>query len=278
MSETSDAFTHATLPSLDKRVLRLGVAGSFGIQEQDVHHAVERGVNYWVWTPSFKKVTSALRQVLHNDREQHIVSLLGIAYTGGMVRRGVDKARRILGTDYLDCYKLGWLGRGSLLSGGIQDTLLDLKDRGVVRSLGTSIHDRVRAGKLARESILDTFMIRYNAKHPGAEKDIFPHLSHRNPAIVAYTATSWRQLLKPVSIEMPPYPGDRPGVQPPPLTAALCYRFCLSHANVHVTLTGPADRKQLDDNLDALDAGPLSANEDVWIREYGRKLKSKQLF
>lgn len=278
MTESSDAFTHTTLPNLGKRVLRLGLAGNFGLQEQDVRHAAERGVNYWVWTPRFKQVTPALQLLLHSDREAHVVSMLGVAYTGGMIRRGVDKARRLLGTDYLDCYKLGWLGRGSLLSGGIQETLLDLKDRGVVRSLGTSIHDRVRAGQLARDSILDTFMIRYNAKHPGAEADIFPHLSQRNPAIIAYTATSWRQLLKPVSIEMPPYPGDRTGEQPPPLTASLCYRFCLSHANVHVTLTGPADRKQLDDNLDALEAGPLSTDEDVWIRDYGRKLKRKQFF
>ena len=35
-------------------------------------------------------------------------------------------------------------------------------------------------------------MIRYNAAHPGAERDIFPHLEARRPAVVAYTATSWR--------------------------------------------------------------------------------------
>ncbi len=42
--------------------------------------------------------------------------------------------------------------------------------------------------------------------------------------LVSYTATSWRQLLKPVKgLEMPPWPGADPA--PPPLTAALCYRF-----------------------------------------------------
>ena len=38
-------------------------------------------------------------------------------------------------------------------------------------------------------------MIRYNAAHPGAEQDVFPHLAARQPAVVAYTATSWRKLL-----------------------------------------------------------------------------------
>ena len=59
-----------------------------------------------------------------------------------------------------------------------------------------SIHDRKRAGKLAEDSPLDMLMIRYNAAHPGAEVDIFPNLAKRKPAIVAYTATRWRGLLK----------------------------------------------------------------------------------
>jgi hypothetical protein len=33
------AFTHADLPHLGKRVLRLGVAGNYGLQIEDIHHA-----------------------------------------------------------------------------------------------------------------------------------------------------------------------------------------------------------------------------------------------
>ena len=56
--------------------------------------------------------------------------------------------------------------------------------------------DRERAGRLAEDSPLDLLMIRYNAAHPGAERDIFPHLAKRQPHIVAYTATSWRQAME----------------------------------------------------------------------------------
>lgn len=275
MTQSPESFSHTKLPRVGKQVLRLGVATNYGLSTSDVHHAASEGVGYWVWTPRFKSATPALREILSRDREAHVVSVLDIAYTAGMVRRGVDRARRELGVDCIDVYMLSWLGRMSWLTAGIRDTLLDLKDRGVVRALGTSIHDRPRAGRLARDSILDVFMIRYNAKHPGAEQDIFPHVNERNPAIVAYTATSWRQLLKNVSVQMPPWPGRRADV--PPLTAELCYRFCLSNPHVHVTLTGPANRQQLDDNLAALQAGPLREEEDAWIREYGRKLRSKQL-
>ncbi len=271
-------FASATLPPpLSARVLRLGVAGNYGLAAADIPHAADRGVNYWVWTPNFKKVTPGLREVLAARRERHVVAMLGVAYTAGMARRGVEKALRMLGTDHLDVYQLSWLGRGSFFGEGIQATLAALRAEGKVRAIGCSIHDRTRAGELARDSILDLLMIRYNAAHPGAEQDVFPHLAHRHPTVVAYTATSWRQLLKPLGIGMPPWPGPPgEGPLPPPLTPALCYRFCLSSPHVHVVLTGPNDRAQLDANLDALEAGPLPPEEDAWVREYGRQVRARK--
>jgi len=102
-------------------------------------------------------------------------------------------------------------------------------------------------------------MIRYNAAHPGAERDIFPYLATRQPAVVAYTATAWRKLLK------------RPdGWQGPAMTAPDCYRFCLSNPNVDVVLTGPKTNAELEMNLAGLGRGPLAPEEETWMREFGR--------
>ena len=192
------------------------------------------------------------------------------------MRRGAENALRKLGTDYLDVFKLGWLGRTSIYSKGILDTLLTLKQEGKIRSIGTSIHDRMRAGRLALDSEIDLFMIRYNAKHPGAEQDIFPHLSKRNPAVVSYTALAWGQLIRPLKeIVMPPWPGKE-GFNGPLLSPELCYRFVLTNPNVHVVLTGPQNRKQLIQNMDAVRQGPLEPDEMNWIRHYGRLVKSKK--
>lgn len=272
-----DSFSHATLPSVGKRVLRLGIAGNYGLSEDDISYAAERGANYWLWGWTFRKVTGPLKELLAQDREKHVVAILDNVFLAGGPRRGVEKALRKLGTDYIDVLKLGWLGVGSRLSDGIIETLRALKDEGKVRSVGCSIHDRPRAAELVKDSLLDTFMLRYNAKHPGAEQDIFPHLALRNPSVVTYTATSWRQLLRPLKgIEMPPWPGDPQGAPPPPLTGPLCYRFCLSNPHVHVVLTGPKTRAQLDENLAALEAGPLSDDELQWVRDYGAQVKSKK--
>jgi predicted aldo/keto reductase-like oxidoreductase len=59
------------------------------------------------------------------------------------------------------------------------------------------------------------------------------------------------------------------------MTAGDCYRFCLSNPHVDVVLTGPADRPQLEENLAALERGPLSPDEERWMREYGRVVHDK---
>ena len=130
----------------------------------------------------------------------------------------------------------------------------------MTRSIGVSIHDRQRAGRLTEDSPLDMLMIRYNAAHTGAEQDIFPYLAKRKPAIVSYTATRWRGLLK-----------QPKGWNGPVMTAADCYRFCLSNPHVDVVLTGPKNRAQLEENLNSLrQKGPLSEEEYQWMSEFGR--------
>jgi predicted aldo/keto reductase-like oxidoreductase len=82
---------------------------------------------------------------------------------------------------------------------------------------------------------------------------------------VIYTATCWRKLLKPKLMPA----GERP------LTAADCYRFVLSHPDVNVCLTAPATAEQMEDNLRALDAGPLDKEEMARVRRIGRHIYGK---
>lgn len=269
-------FSHTMLPVVGKTVFRMGVAGSYGIDSTDIRWAAEHGANYWVWGRGFSKVTDGIREVIKHDHEKHVVAMLGWGYFGWQVRRSVEDALRKLDTDYLDVFKLGWLGRTSIYSKGIIDDLLKLKHEGKILAIGTSIHDRKRAARLALDSEIDLFMIRYNAKHPGAEQEIFPHLSKRNPAVVSYTALAWGQLIRPLKgIAMPPWSGGG-NFNGPPLSPELCYRFVLTNPNVHVVLTGPRNREQLSQNLNAIEQGPLEPDEMNWIRQYGQLVKSKK--
>jgi aryl-alcohol dehydrogenase-like predicted oxidoreductase len=242
-----------------KRVFRLGLAANYGIEEAGIRSAFERGINYVYLTPR-GKMAKPLRDAIARDRDKLVIAAgPTVGYLGGSVRRTAERLLNKLGTDYIDVFQLMWLGVGSAWTDSIVRELVHLKESGKARALAVSIHDRERAGRLAKESPLDLLMIRYNAAHPGAERDIFPHLAHRKPNIVAYTATSWRKLLKAPS-----------GWTGKVATAGDCYRWCLSSPHVDVTLTGPASTAQLDENLAAIERGPLTAEEDTWMRDFGR--------
>jgi aryl-alcohol dehydrogenase-like predicted oxidoreductase len=259
MTQETD-FLFTTRPVVGKRVHRLGLACNYGIDEAGIREAVDRGLGYLFWTPRKKHTIPALRSVLKAHRDQ-IVLATGptTAWWAGNIRSYVEKTLSLLEIESIDVLQVFWVGVTASLGERNLAELVRLREEGKCRAIGVSIHNRKRAGQLAAASPLDLLMIRYNAAHPGSEQDIFPHLSPSRPrAVVAYTATSWRRLLK------------RPrGWEGEVATAGHCYRFCLSNPAIHVVLTGPKDRAQLLENLEAVEAGPLSPDEDRWIRSFG---------
>ncbi len=243
-----------------KRIFRLGLAANFGIAEDGVRAAMDRGVNLFLWTLRAKGLANPLRDALKQRREAvAVVGYATLGWFGWGLRRNAESLLRTLGTEYLDVYQLGWLGVTSAWTSSTERELVHLRESGKVRSIGVSVHDRKRAGELARTGPLDQLMIRYNAAHPGAERDIFPCLQDKHPSILAYTATAWRRLLK------------RPnGWTGEVMSAGDCYRFQLSNPQVDVALMGPSNRAQMEENLKALENGPLTPAEDQWMREFGK--------
>jgi len=249
------------LPTINKKVFRLGLAGSFGIDEGGIEWALgETEINYLFWTPRMGRANGPVRRALARDRDRFVVATgPTIAVRGVGLRRFVERALRVLDTDYLDVLQMHWLGVTSRWADGTVGEMERLRVEGKVRALGVSIHNRRRAGRLALDSPLDLLMVRYNAAHPGAEIDIFPNVDPERRAVVAYTATRWRKLLK--------RPRGWDGRIP---SAGDCYRFCLTEPKVSVVLTGPKDRAMLEANLETMRRGPLSTDELEWMREFGR--------
>ena len=253
-------FAPRTLPILDRQVSPLGLACNYGIDSAGVRAAVDAGINYLFWPGArCKPALDGVREALARDRERVVFA----AGTGGPFgfhyRSRVEALLRQMKTEYLDVFHMFWLGVTSWDNRSVMDALLELREEGKIRAIGVTIHDRERAGRLAADSELDMLMIRYNAAHPGAEQDIFPHLPPQRRFLVAYTATAWRKLLSAPK-----------GWDGPVPSAGDCYRFCLSNPAISVALTGPASTQQLLDNLADLDKGPLDADEQRWMRAIGR--------
>jgi hypothetical protein len=102
-------------------------------------------------------------------------------------------------------------------------------------------------------------MVRYNAGHPGAEREVFPLLGddvEARPGVFAFTATRWGSLLKGAPNEKTPRATD-------------CYRFALSAPRVDAVITGPKNAHELDEAIEAMQLGPMSEEELAWMKRVG---------
>jgi aryl-alcohol dehydrogenase-like predicted oxidoreductase len=262
-----DLTKQSVLGRTGLKVSRLGLASGYGVPARAVEKAFhEHGINYFFWsTPRRSGFGDGLRNLAGEARERIVIALQSYDHSGMLTPRAVDKGLADLGIDYADILILGW--HNSVPWNRLMDTARGLIERKKIRFIGMSGHKRTTFGTLAQDPAnpIDVFMIRYNAAHPGAEKDIFPFLPEGNrPGITIYTATSWRKLLK---------PGRMPQGEAP-LSAADCYRFVLSDPRVDLCLIGPADERQMDEGIAALAGGPLTGDEMERVRRIGEHVRS----
>ena len=267
-------YKSAVLGRTGLRVGRLGVASSYGVPTDAVERAFDRGVNYFYWGSARTKAFGEALRHLAPQRERFVLMIQSYTRVAGLMGWSLEKALRALRFDHADLLLLG------LWNKPVPERILDagrkLKERGLVKHLAVSTHKRVRVPEIAAESDFDVIHFRYNAAHPGAEQDIFPHLPAANlPGLVAYTATSWGQLLgkktfQSVMARTRPLPPDE---KTP--TAADCYRFVLTRPEVDVCMTGPANGAEMDQALEALTRGPMSEDELAWMRRVGRAVSGK---
>jgi len=251
-------FERGVLGRTGLAVGRLGMASTFGVPAAGVERAFEHGVNYFYWGTYRRRGFAEGLRHLAGQRERFVLVVQSYARLASLVTAGLERALRHLGFDYADLLLLGLWGRRP--PPRILEACRRLKERGLVRFLGLSTHNRSLIPQLAPEPDFDVFHVRYNAVHRGAERDVFPHLPpEQRPGIAAFTATSWRQLLGSRKIprhERIPTAGD-------------CYRFVLSNPAVDVCLSGPATAAHVEHALEALRRGPMSEDELVWMRRVG---------
>jgi aryl-alcohol dehydrogenase-like predicted oxidoreductase len=243
---------------------RLGVAASYGVPAAAIERAFERGVNYLYWGSMRRGPFGEALRNLAPQRDRFVLVIQSYSRVAGLIRWSLERALRSLRMDRADVLLLGMWNRP--VPARILDACRDVKARGLVRFLAVSTHKRRLVPDFASGSDFDVVHFRYNAAHPGAEKDIFPHLPADNRAgLVSFTTTSWGQLLKSRKI---PASEKKPA-------AVDCYRFALTSPDVDVAMSGPANAAQMEEALSAFQRGPMSEDELAWMRRVGRAITGK---
>lgn len=242
----------------------LGLGSNPGLPGKEVERAFDHGVNFFLWGSLRRRDFARGLENLAKDRREKIVIAIQ-AYTRwpSLMEWSVDRALRTMRTDYVDVLTLAWWNAAPPQR--ILDTALALREKGKVRKLMVSCHHRPSFEGFIADKTFDALMVRYNAAHPGAEREVFPHLAVRRPGTVAFTATRWGTLLDPQYIpegEATPSPSD-------------CYRFSLTSPHIDVCLAAPKDAAQLDQALVALERGPLDVEELAWMRRVGAAVRDR---
>jgi aryl-alcohol dehydrogenase-like predicted oxidoreductase len=234
------------------------------LTSSDVERAYyESGINVFLVHFLMKEFCEGVRRLIragHRD-DLVLVSEVGLPFEGS-VRRGLEKHLQVLGTDHLDVWLVGWVQKRWYVRPGVWSELERLRQVGKTRAIGFSCHDRPLAAALAGELPVDVLMIRYNAAHRGAEREVFDVLAGsgaRRPAVIAYTATCWGLLLRP----LPKYGFQRP------MSPGECYRFVLGHPMVDLVWCAARSAAELREDVEAAVAGPLDSGRLEEVRRFG---------
>lgn len=256
-------WRQTTLGRTGLEVGRLGMASSYGVPTAAVERAFEHGVNYLYFGSIRRQAFAIALRNLAPRREKFALVVQSYSRVASLMGWSLERALRKVRSSYADVLLLGlW---NSQPYERILDAARKLRERGLVRHIALSSHNRPFLPEIAKHPDLEILHVRYNAAHPGAESDVFPHLpaDGARPGVVAFTATSWGQLLKLGKL----LAGER---RP---TATDCYRFAMSNPAVDVCMSGPANEEQASAALKALDLGPMTEEELAWMRRVGKAIK-----
>jgi len=248
-----------TLGSSGLVVRRMGIGADAGIPAKALEWAFEQGINYFYWgTRRCRGMKEAIRNLAPRWRDKMVIALQTYDYTGLALEHTFHWGLRRLGIDYADVFILG------MRNGPVPERILNrarsLKEKGLVKHLCVSAHDRSAYRNHLGRKAFDLLMVRYNAAHRGAEREVFPLLPEAGrPGVICYNSTRWGHLFDPRWMprgERVPSPTD-------------LYRYVLSNPNIQMVLTAPSTLTQLQQNLKALEGGPVTAEEKARLERIG---------
>jgi predicted aldo/keto reductase-like oxidoreductase len=240
-------------------VRKMGIGSDAGISSKALEWAFGMGVNYFYWGSRRRSgMRAAIRTLAPRYRENMVIALQTYDYTGLALDKTLARGLKQLKIDYADVFILGM--RNKPVPDRILEKALAIKEKGMVRHLCVSAHDRSAYQHHLKKHAFDIIMVRYNAAHRGAEKEIFPLLeSAGNPGVICYNSTRWGNLFNPKWMPK--------GINPP--SPMDLYRYVLSNPAVHLVLTAPETEEQLKKNLRVLESGPVTEDERRWLEKIG---------
>lgn len=229
------------------------LSGAHGLSVDDFALARARGVNLFFWEPTHLELSRYLR----TQRDGSTLVTAGTYHAdAASIERDVTRALKALRRDTLDVFLAFWTRSPARLA-EVTDVLQHLAQRGLVRAVGISTHDRTLACDASARG-LDVVMVRHNAAHRGTEERVFPECQARGTGVLTFSNLCYGRMLQ-----------QTPALLSRPVTAPDCYRYSLSQPGVHACIAAPRRHAELLENLAVTESPHVSVKRQAELRAHG---------
>lgn len=239
----------------------LGLAGNQNMEASCVPFAFKAGVNYFFfYNLSCNNLLDGLKPLLAANREELVVATGSENRNISELSQYLDKVRRRLDTNIVDVFFAEYISPSDDWDQvqAVLDELYTWKEKGLIRYVGATVHNRALALELISGGQCEVLMHRYNMAHRKAEEQVLPAALQAGIPVIAFTCTRWGSLL----LGHPDWHKQVP-------QAADCYRYALRHPAIRLALTAPQTLIELKENLRVLQTPQLTSQQEAMWQEYG---------
>ena len=248
---------------LGKTGLKVSALGFGGIPIQRIdaegtkvlmQQMMDAGINYIDSARGYTVSEEFLGFALEGIREHFVLASKSMARDKASMARDVDISLKNFRTDYIDLYQLHNPNMQQLETccapGGALEALMEAKAAGKIGHIGITLHSADVFRKVLEYDWVETMMFPYNIVETQAE-ELITACAEKNIGFIC----------------MKPLAGGAID------DAALAMRFISHNPNVTVTIPGMAEKKELDQNVEAFcDASPLTQQELEKIENVRKEL------
>jgi len=241
---------------------------SAGDVTRALHRALDLGINYFDTARAYGDSEAKIGRAIAARRNEYVLSTKSTARDAAGLAAELETSLRALRTEAIDLFFLHTVSdpatyEAVMAPGGAFEALLRAREQGKVRHTAISIHRDLATMQRAIDSgAFEVLMAAYSAVDPEGAGTLLP---------VATAAGLGTVIMKPLSggqLASPPGPEGRPISPDPVVEGAL--RWVVSNPNVSSVIPGMVSAQQVEDNVAAVEKGPLSeAERQELIRAVG---------
>ncbi len=245
---------------LEVSCLGFGCIKFKGCSQEDVtaalHRALDLGVNYFDTARNYGDSEAKIGRAIAGRRDEVVLSTKSTGRTAEALLADLETSLRNLQTDAVDLLFLHTVSDGETYEqvvgpDGAVEGAQQARDQGKVRHIGLSNHLSWQAA--INNPIFEVLMPAYSVLDPEGTASLLPEALLAGMGTVVMKPLSGGQLVSPPGSDGQPLSPD------PVVEGAL--RWVISNPNVSTVIPGMINAQQVEENVAAVERGPLSDEE-----------------